>query len=253
MGERFKNKSVLITGGGSGIGRAAAKAFALEGAKVLVSDIDGDAAEVVASDIRSAGGLAKAKRADVTEAGQCADLVRAAVDAFGTLDIAFNNAGVAALPYDDFENGTLDEWRRIMSVNADGVFNCIKAEVPAMKAAGGGAIVNTGSVASQLAVQGLAAYVASKHAVAGLTKAAAVDLIKHNIRVNAVCPGMIRTAMSQPLLDNPELAERFLAGVPAGKTGEPEDIAKAVLYLASDDARYVVGTLLTIDGGVMLL
>ena len=252
MKDRFTGKSVLVTGAASGIGLAAARAFAAEGARLVLADINRAGAEAAAASIRAAGGEAIAAALDVADFEQCAAAVALAVSCYGALNIAFNNAGMPSAITREFEDFTLQEWRRLIDVNLGGAFNCMKAEAPALKAAGGGAIVNTASVASHIAAPGMAAYVASKHGVAGLTKGAALDLIRHGIRVNAVCPGMVRTAMLAPLMDDPQMLKHMESQVPIGRVGEAQEIARTVLFLASEDASYMVGALLSVDGGVIL-
>ena len=252
MGGRFGGRSVLVTGGGSGIGLAAARAFASEGARLTIADLDGGTAEAAAEAIRATGGEAVAIATDVADPDACAAMVALAVARWGRLDVAFNNAGMPSRIVPEFEDFTLEEWRRLIDVNLGGVFHSMKAEVPALKAAGGGAIVNTASVASIVAAPGMAGYVASKHGVAGLTRGAALDLIRHGIRVNAVCPGMVDTPMLGPLGASPEFAAAMAGQIPAGRIGRAEEIAAAVLFLASDAASYLVGSLLTADGGVSI-
>jgi NAD(P)-dependent dehydrogenase (short-subunit alcohol dehydrogenase family) len=250
MDRRFDGQVVLITGGASGIGLAAARAFAREGAGVVVADTKG--AEGAAADIRAGGGRACAIRTDVTDFAACQAMVAHAVETFGGLHIAVNNAGVPSDIGGEFEDFTIDNWNRLMAVNVTGVFLSMKAEAPALKAYGGTAIVNTASVASVVAQPGMAAYVASKHAVAGLTKAAALDFIRHGIRVNAVCPGIIDTPMLAGATSNPDIVAAMEAAVPIGRMGRPEEIAETILFLASDAASYMVGALLPADGGVTL-
>jgi NAD(P)-dependent dehydrogenase (short-subunit alcohol dehydrogenase family) len=252
MGRRFDHKVVLITGGASGIGLAAARAFASDGARVVVADIDGTGAEAAAAEIMAAGGTACAIRTDVTDFAACQAMVAHAVETFGGLHIAVNNAGVPCDIGGEFEDFTIDNWNRLMAVNVTGVFLSMKAQAPALKAHGGTAIVNTASVASLVAQPGMAAYVASKHGVAGLTKAAALDFIRHGIRVNAVCPGIIDTPMLAGATSNPDIVAAMEGAVPIGRMGRPEEIAEAILFLASDAAGYMVGALLTADGGVTL-
>jgi NAD(P)-dependent dehydrogenase (short-subunit alcohol dehydrogenase family) len=246
---RFADKVVLVTGGASGIGLATAKAFAREGAKVVIVDRNADAATSAAAGI---GDAASAFAADVTDFASCQAMVAHALDRFGALHIAFNNAGVPTPIGTEFEEIPLEEWRQVLGVNLDGVFHSMKAEVPALKAAGGGVIINTASVAGLVASAGMAGYVASKHGVAGLTKAAALDLIRHRIRVNAVCPGLIMTGMTAVLQTMPDTLAQFEAGIPIGRAGQPEEVAELVLFLASDAASYLVGALVTVDGGVTL-
>jgi NAD(P)-dependent dehydrogenase (short-subunit alcohol dehydrogenase family) len=182
----------------------------------------------------------------------CERAVRSVVEAFGAIHVLVNNAGVPSRIYKELEDFSLDEWRDVMDVNLSGAFHCIKAATPSLKAAGGGAIVNTASVASCVAAPGMAGYVASKHGLAGLTKAAALDLIRHNIRVNAVCPGLTRTPMIAPALADPQMRAFFEAKAPIGRMSEPEEVANAILFLASDAASYIVGALLSVDGGVIV-
>lgn len=250
MDRRFDGKVVLITGGASGIGLAAAHAFAREGASVVVADIEG--AGEAAEAIRAGGGNASAIRADVTGFAACQAMVAHAVETFGGLHVAVNNAGVPSDIGGEFEDFTIDNWNRLMAVNLTGVFLSMKAEAPALKAHGGSAIVNTASVASVVAQPGMAAYVASKHGVAGLTKAAALDFIGHGIRVNAVCPGIIDTPMLAGATRDPDIVAAMEGAVPIGRMGRPEEVAEAILFLASDAASYMVGALLHADGGVTL-
>ena len=250
MDRRFDGKVVLITGGASGIGLAAAHAFAREGASVVVADIEG--AGEAAEAIRAQGGNASAVRADVTGFAACQAMVAHAVETFGGLHVAVNNAGVPSDIGGEFEDFTIDNWNRLMAVNLTGVFLSMKAEAPALKAHGGSAIVNTASVASVVAQPGMAAYVASKHGVAGLTKAAALDFIGHGIRVNAVCPGIIDTPMLAGATSDPDIVAAMEGAVPIGRMGRPEEVAEAILFLASDAASYMVGALLHADGGVTL-
>ena len=182
---RFDGKSVLVTGGASGIGRAAALAFAAEGGRVLVVDQNGEGAHATAEDIRAAGGHAEAMRADISDYGQCAAMVSRAMQAFGSLHVAFNNAGIPGSMTKAVHEYELHEWNQMLAVNLTGVFHCLKAEVPAMLASRGGAIVNTASVAGLVAAKHMASYISAKHGVVGLTRAAALDLIGQGIRGHA--------------------------------------------------------------------
>jgi NAD(P)-dependent dehydrogenase (short-subunit alcohol dehydrogenase family) len=250
MSGRFTGRSVLVTGAAGGMGLAAAQAFASEGARVVLADKDLDRAEAGAAGIRKAGGAAAAFRVDVSDYDSCVAMVEFAVATHGGLHVAFNNAGVPTPIRELFEDAPVDEWRRVIETNLSGVFYCIRAEVPALKASGGTAIVNTASIESLGATAGMPAYVSSKHGVAGLTKAAALDLIRFGIRVNAVCPGFIDTPMLGPLLADPQARRFFESKTPISRIGSPAEIADAVLFLASDAASYVVGALFSVDGGL---
>ncbi|GAC03753.1 SDR family NAD(P)-dependent oxidoreductase [Paraglaciecola chathamensis] len=248
----FENKVVLITGAAGGIGLAAAKAFAKQKAKVVLVDINGDKVAVEAKNICDAGGEATSIAADITVFPQCEAMVAHAVNTYGGLHITFNNAGMPTGISDSFEDYSLEEWDRVMAVNVTGMFHSMKAAVPALKSSGGNVIINTASVTCFTSSAGMLAYTASKHAVAGLTKAASMDLIKDGIRVNAVCPGLIDTPMLAGHMAIPEVKETLNAQPPIGRVGLPEEIAEAVLFLASDKSSYMVGELMRVDGGLSL-
>lgn len=253
MSTRFESKVVVVTGAAGGIGLAAARAFAEEGARVVLADRDRAGVEKAAAQIVADGGQATAVEVDIADFASCERMVAHAVSTFGRLDIAFNNAGIPSGIAPGFDDITVEEWDRVIGTNLSGTFYCMKAETPALKASGGGAIVNTASVMSLIAAAGMSSYVASKHAVAGLTKAASLDLIPHGIRVNAVCPGFIETPMLAPVVADAAVRRQIESQAPADRLGQPEEVAAAVLFLASDQAAYVVGSLLSVDGGVAVL
>src|SRR5206468_8884771 len=238
-------------GGGSGIGRAAALAFARAGASVAVADIGEQANEETARLIAQEGGRALAVRCDVTRGDEVKAALTKTFETFGRLDFAFNNAGIepkTPAPTADYDE---EEWNRIMDIDLRGVFLCMKHEIPLMlKHGGGGAIVNTSSGAGIIGIKGSPAYTAAKHGVIGLTRAAALDYAAQNIRVNAVCPGYIDTAMMGRFTGGtPEGRAKVIAEEPVGRMGKPEEIAAAVLWLCSDAAAFMVGHAMVIDGG----
>ncbi len=248
---RFQDKSVIVTGAASGIGRAAAMAFAAEGAMVMVADQNGAGAHAVADAIRALGQRAQSFRVDIAEYGQCAALVQYTVQRFGGLHVAFNNAGIPGSLTKKVHEYELEEWNRMITVNLTGAFHCIKAEVPAMLASGGGTIVNTASVAGLVAAPHMASYASAKHGVVGLTRAAALDLIPLGIRVNAICPGAVRTAMLEQALAVPEILAKINASHPIGRSADANEVARVVLFLASEESSFVVGHALAVDGGVV--
>ncbi len=249
MSGMFDGKVALVTGAGGGIGRATALAFAREGARVVVSDLAGAGGEETARLVTEAGGGALHAACDVTRPAEVEALVAAAVAAFGRLDCAHNNAGVegAWARTADCDEENFD---RTCAVNLKGVYLCLKAEIAHMLDAGGGAIVNTASVAGVEGAKNLPAYVASKHGVMGLTRTAALEYATRGIRVNAVCPGPIRTRMLEAIMEeNPRMEPAMIDAVPMRRLGAPEEIAEAVVWLCSDRASYVTGQGLVVDGG----
>ena len=249
MARRLEGKVGLVTGAGSGIGRATAQMFASEGAKVIVADINVEGGEDTARLIKAAGGEATVVKADVSKAAEVEGLIKSAVETYGRLDCAHNNAGIgpAGLPTHEYPE---EHWDQVLGINLKGVWLCMKYEIAQMLTQGGGAIVNTASVAGLVGLRRSSAYVASKHGVAGLTKTAALEYAEAGIRINAVCPGAIHT----PLLErafarNPDRQQQFLAAEPVGRLGSPEEVAEAVVWLCSDAASFVTGHLMAIDGG----
>jgi NAD(P)-dependent dehydrogenase (short-subunit alcohol dehydrogenase family) len=249
MAGRVENKVALMTGGGSGIGRATALLFAREGAKVLVADYNAEGGERTVKTIRDAGGTAVFHAADVSNPQDVDGLMHKVVETHGRLDCAFNNAGIegqmGATPECSLEN-----WNRVIAINLTGVFLCMKYEIPLMLKHGGGSIVNTASAAGLVGLAGGPAYVAAKHGVAGLTKTAALEFAQKGIRVNAVCPGFIRTPMVERVLDKGTFSEeQIFAAEPMHRMGKPEEIAEAVLWLCSDASSFVTGLPMPVDGG----
>jgi NAD(P)-dependent dehydrogenase (short-subunit alcohol dehydrogenase family) len=249
MADRLQNKVALVTGGSSGIGFAAAVAFYQEGARVVIADIAAEAGEEAAKAIREAGGEAFFVQTDVSQADGVETMVRRAVETFGRVDCACNNAGIEGKQAPTAEC-TEENFDRVIAVNLKGVWLCMKYEIEQMLKQGGGAIVNVSSVAGHVGFENIPAYTASKHGVLGLTKTAALEYAQKNIRVNAVAPGVIRTAMVERVTGGkPEVEARHAAFQPVGRMGEPEEVAEAIVWLCSDAASFVTGTSLSVDGG----
>ena len=249
MAGRLEGKVSLITGGGSGIGKASALAFAREGSKVVVADVNVDGGEQTVRLIQDTGGEATFVRADVSISSDVSDMVSHAVQTYNRLDCAFNNAGVSGGPGRVHEY-TEENWNRVLNINLTGVWLCMKYEIIQMLNQGGGAIVNTASVMGLVGGSRSPAYGATKHGVVGLTKTAAVDYAQEAIRVNAVCPGYIRTPMiEQGVLLDPGGEERVVSRHPMHRLGTPEEVAEAVVWLCSDAASFVTGHAMTVDGG----
>ncbi len=253
MAGLLDGKSALVTGGGGGIGRAAALAFAREGARVAVADIAAEAARETVALVNAAGGQAISLSGEVVRDAEVKAVIDGVVAAYGRLDCAFNNAGIAGWQVDAAGKKTA-EWSeeafdRMIAVNLKGVWLCMKHELPLMQAQGGGAIVNTGSIAGLAGLPTSSAYVAAKHGVVGLTKTAALEYADAGIRVNAVCPGYIKTRMTEDTMHRRGAA--ILAQTPLARMGSPEEIAEMVVWLCSDRASYVTGAAYNVDGGWM--
>ena len=247
MEQIFKGKVAVVTGSSYGIGRSTAIAFAKRGAKVVLSDWvdDKDTRELIGQ----AGGEAVFFKCDVSNEEEVRSLMAQAVSHYGRLDFAFNNAGVegSPAPVADCSN---ENWDRTIGINLRGVWLCMKHQIPAMLKSGGGVIVNNASIAGLVGFAGVPAYVASKHGVVGLTKNAALDYAKQNIRVNAVCPGVIQTPMIDRFTGgDPKVIQQLVAGEPMDRLGQPEEIAETVVFLCSDAASFITGQAIAVDGG----
>jgi NAD(P)-dependent dehydrogenase (short-subunit alcohol dehydrogenase family) len=248
---RLKDKVALITGAGSGIGRQTALLFAKEGAAVVAVDVNENAAGETVSLVKQGGGRAIASKADVSKARDCEQMVAAAEKAFGRLNVLFNNAGIMHSNDDDAVSTTEEVWDLTMAINAKGVFLGCKYGIPALKRAGGGSVINTASfVAKMGAATPQIAYTASKGAVLSMTRELAVIHARQNIRVNALCPGPLKTELLMSFLNTEAKKQRRLVHIPMGRFGEAHEIAKAALFLASDESSYVTGTEFLVDGGI---
>lgn len=246
---RIDGKVSIVTGAGSGMGKAAALIFAQEGSKVVVSDINAETGKATVAEIKAVGGEAIFVRADVSQAADCEQLVAKTVEAFGQLDIAFNNAGVNQTPTPLAEI-TEEEWDRLVDIHLKGIFLCMKYEIPEMLKAGGGAIVNTSSVGGLTAVPGWAAYQGAKHGIIGISKVAALDYATQNIRVNALCPGATKTEIMRKWIEGmPEIEEHLIRVTPMGRMSNPSEPARAALFLVSPEASFITGIALPVDGG----
>src|SRR5712692_4252615 len=251
MTGKLNGRVALVTGAACGIGRSSALAFAEDGARVVVADILADQGRETVDLIESAGGEAIYVPADVSRRSDVERLVRTAIDTFGRLDYAHNNAGIEGnAPVEtEFHNYPDELWDQLLGINLKGVWMCMQAEIGQMLTQGGGAIVNTASIAGLVGGFG-GAYSAAKHGVVGLTRVAALEYATRGIRVNAVCPGGIRTPMLERVFARrPELEQQFVAGEPVGRFGRPEEIAAAVVWLSSDAASFLTGVALPVDGG----
>jgi NAD(P)-dependent dehydrogenase (short-subunit alcohol dehydrogenase family) len=248
---RLEGKVAVITGAGSGIGRATARLFAREGARVVAADIDEAGGRATAEELASAGAEARFVRADVSRAADAGAMVHVAEEAFGRLDVLFNNAGISHARDDDAMTTEEEVWDLTMNVNLKGVFLGCKYGIPALRRAGGGSIINTASFVAFLgAATPQIAYTASKGGVLAMTRELAVIHARENIRVNALCPGPLRTELLMKYLDTEEKRRRRLVHIPMGRFGEAEEIARAALFLASDESSFVTGSAFMVDGGI---
>ena len=248
---RLDGKVALVTGGSSGIGQATAQIFAREGAKVVVADVLVEGGEETVRLIKAAGGDAIFVKTDVSRPAEVEAMVKRAVETYGCLDCAFNNAGIegALQPTSEYDEAM---WDRVISINLKGVWLCMKYEIPQMLKQGSGAIVNTASAAGLVGVQGLSAYTAAKHGVNGLTKTAALEYAKSGIRINSVCPGGVDTPMVRRVFgNNPQFAEAAAAVEPVGRLAQPAEIGEAVVWLCSEAASFVTGLPMAVDGGMI--
>jgi NAD(P)-dependent dehydrogenase (short-subunit alcohol dehydrogenase family) len=256
MAGQLAGKVMLVTGGASGIGRATALACAREGARLIIADLQEEGGQHTVHLITAQGGEASFVQTDVTHATAVEALIARAVERYGRLDCAHNNAGISGrgiagdhraltAEYPD------DRWHQVIASNLTGVWLCMKYELRQMLTQGGGAIVNTASIGGLVALPGNAAYVASKHGVVGLTRTAAVEYAKHGIRVNCVCPGYIHTPMTAPGMHDPNRMALMIASEPVGRMGDPTEVAAAVVWLCSDAASFVTGHAMAVDGGYL--
>lgn len=246
----LEGKTALVTGAGSGIGRASAVTLAKAGARVVIADIEPSGLEGTAAEIQKAGGVVSQTLVDVCDPKSVAQMVDHCIETFGGLDVAHNNAGVLS-PSCEFADINPDQVTRVMDVNFWGVFHCLQAEIRQMLKQGGGSIINTGSGSVIVGTPKVSVYCASKHAVAGLTKSVAAEYASRGIRVNCVCPGSVDTPMMKMV--PPERKQQMVDMHPIGRFAQPEEIAEAVLWLASPRSGYVIGSCLMIDGGYTLL
>jgi NAD(P)-dependent dehydrogenase (short-subunit alcohol dehydrogenase family) len=245
----FENKVALVTGAGSGMGLATAQAFAVEGAAVVLADVNEAAARKAAEELAATGHKAIAVRCDVADEAQVKAMIEQTVSTFGRLDAAFNNAGVQS-PVAEVADASGEDFDRVNAINLRGVWSCMKYELLQMREQGSGAIVNCSSLGGLVGLAGRATYHAGKHGVLGLTKSAALEYASKGIRINAVCPGIIDTPMvSGMLASQPEAMKELMKDQPIGRLGRPEEIAAAVLWLCSPGASFVIGHALAVDGG----
>lgn len=250
----LKDKIVIVTGAGSGIGRAAAELFGSHGAQVVVSDINEENAQKVAEEILMEDGKATVVKTDVTQPDQVETLVNGTVEKYGRLDVIVNNAGIGGKQQARTAEHTLDDWHNVIAVNQTGVFYCMKTALVQMMKQGHGNIVNVASLAGLRASGNNLSYSASKFAVVGMTKSAALEYGRKNIRINAVCPGFTHSSLLDQLLSvSPDMGDKLKRFIPMGRFGEPGEIAEAICWLASDSSKFITGQTITLDGGNSLI
>lgn len=250
MAKLFEDKIALITGAASGIGRATARAFADEGARVIVLDVSTEAGHETVQLVEEDGGEAAFIKADVSQAEEVETAIQTIIETYGRLDIGINNAGIAG-PWTRVADLSFDDWDQVLAINLNGVFYCMHYEIKQMLQQGAGVIVNTASVAGLRGLANASAYSASKHAVVGLTKAAALEYARQGIRVNAVCPVFTRTPLFEEMFElNPNYEEKLKRNIPMRRYGTPENIADAIVWLCSDAASFVTGQAVPLDGGM---
>lgn len=248
----FSEKVVIVTGAASGIGRATATAFARRGATLVLADLNETAGTQVTNDLRANGGEAVFVRTDVSQPEDCERLVAVAKDRFGRLDAAFNNAGISdTVPPPATHEYPLDRWRQMLDIDLSGVFYCLRFEIPLMLVTGG-SIVNTASMQAFKSYAGTPAYTAAKAGVVALTKVISCEYGGRGIRCNAIAPGIVATPINADILALPEWREMLVAGIPAGRVGQPEEVAEAVVWLCSPAASYINGACVPVDGGVLV-
>lgn len=248
MPGRLEGKVAIITGGGTGIGRAVAELFCRESARVVITGRREKPLDNTAELIREQGGQVRVVTADVAEPEACAAVVKTATDAFGPPTVLVNNAGIFEARTRVHET-SLEAWNEMIAINLTGPFLMTRAIIPTMLEAGGGSVVNVGSILSEVAIPCAAAYNASKGGLLMLTRSTAMDYASHQIRCNLVCPGMVRTFMNRDVLQSPQVSEEIMREYPIGRFGLPEDIAPAILHFASDDSAWTTGAVLMVDGG----
>ena len=248
MSNRFAGKVVVITGAASGIGAATARRFAAEGASLVLADVNEPQGQDLVAELTTKGATASFVRTDVSDPAQVEGLMQAAVDRLGALNIVFNNAGVGA--YGKAPDLEIETWKWVISVDLHAVFYGCHFAIPRLRTSGGGVIINTASISGLFGDYGLVAYNAAKAGVVNLTRTVAIDHAREGIRVNAVCPGPIGTPLLNPVLAAPGAQDAYAKLVPMGRVGQPEEVASAVAFLASDDASYITGAAIVVDGGV---